>query len=90
MYYIIYFVYTYIANPLREYSSFSSAHIRQYFSFRVPAISICLIAFGTARFTCKNALSAANIVAILTTTKRFTRRVHEYIYRNYYHNIYDY
>lgn len=92
--YIIFFtdyIYLYIAYPLPNYSGLSTAaHIRLHFTFRVPAISICLIAFGTARFTCKNALSAENIVATLTTTKRLTRRVHEYIYGNYYHNIYDY
>lgn len=85
------YILIYIAYALPNYSgSSTAAHIRLHFTFRVPAISICLIAFGTARFTCKNALSAANIVAILTTTKRLTRRVHEYIYGNYYHNIYDY
>lgn len=87
----ILFTLIYIAYPLSNYSSFTTAAlIRLHFTFRVPAISICLIAFGTARFTCKNALSAENIVATLTTTKRLTRRVHEYIYGNYYHNIYDY
>lgn len=92
LYYLLYIgIFIYIAYPLPNYSGSSiAAHIRLHFTFRVPAISICLIAFGTARFTCKNALSAENIVAILTTTKRLTRRVHEYIYGNYYHNIYDY